>query len=56
VTHNPLDYFLPAGQGGQGWQKVIDTYDGFIGHDSQLFQLGNLVQVQSRSIMVMKLA
>jgi isoamylase len=53
--HEPLDYILPSGQGGQGWQKVVDTHDGFIGQDDQRFRPGDSLQVQSRSVTVMKL-
>jgi isoamylase len=53
--YEPLDYILPEGTEGGSWLKVIDTNDGFIGTDSQRFQAGESVQVQSRSMMIMML-
>ena len=49
----PLDYVLPADNCDSGWQKVIDTSDGFVGKDDELFRPGSKVTVQDRSILVM---
>jgi glycogen operon protein len=51
--HEPLDYVLPAGEGGAGWYKAIDTSDGFIGLGQQQFEPGASIQVQSSSMMVL---
>jgi isoamylase len=53
--HEPLDYVLPEGNGGTSWHKAVDTSDGFIGHDNNPFKSGDAVQVQSRSVMVLRL-
>nr|WP_295924990.1 glycogen debranching protein GlgX [uncultured Dyadobacter sp.] len=54
--HEPLDYKLPTVQQGGIWHKVVDTNIGFIGEDNYDFNSGDSIPVESRSILVLKLA
>lgn len=49
-----LEYTLPPEECGSAWHKVIDTSDGFIGEDEQEFKPGEIIEVQARSVMVLK--
>jgi len=49
-----LEYTLPPEDCGQAWHKVIDTSDGFIGDDEQEFHPGETIEVQARSVMVLR--
>ncbi|GGC09256.1 glycogen debranching protein GlgX [Dyadobacter sediminis] len=49
-----LDYILPADECDNAWHKVIDTSDGFLGEDEQEFKPGETIEVQARSVMVLK--
>jgi isoamylase len=51
---NSLEYTLPADECGHAWHKVIDTSDGFTGEDEQEFVPGETIEVQARSVMVLK--
>lgn len=52
--HEALEYTLPSEQCGKAWKKIIDTSDGFIGEDNEELDAGNAIQVQARSVMVLK--
>ncbi|KAA6440683.1 glycogen debranching protein GlgX [Dyadobacter flavalbus] len=47
-------YTLPVDVNDNAWHKVIDTSDGFLGEDEQEFKPGENIEVQARSVMVLK--
>ncbi|TDE14481.1 glycogen debranching protein GlgX [Dyadobacter psychrotolerans] len=49
----PLDYVLPPDECDHGWRKVIDTSNGFVGEEQEIFKSGSSIQVQGRSVIVM---
>jgi isoamylase len=50
----PVEYMLPPEKYGTEWRKVIDTAECCVSDDGQVFRPGDLVTVDSRSIMVFK--
>ena len=52
--HESLQYSLPSEKCGDGWKKIIDTSNGFIGEEDEIFEPGSSIQVQSRSVMVLR--
>jgi isoamylase len=55
-AHNEaLDYTLPSEECcGVKWRKIVDTSDGFVGEDEEVFTHGSSIRVQARSLLLLK--
>ncbi len=53
--YEPLDFKLPSKRYGNQWMKVIDTSENFISEESETYSAREGIQVESRSIVVLKM-
>ncbi|MFL5741184.1 MAG: glycogen debranching protein GlgX [Flavisolibacter sp.] len=49
-----LDYQLPSEKYGESWVKVLDTHENFIKEEGEIFQAGDKISVQGRSVILLK--
>jgi len=54
TSENAVEFTVPALECNDKWHIVIDSSDGFIGEKEGEFKSGSLLQVQSRSVMVLR--
>jgi glycogen operon protein len=52
--HEPMSFKLPAREWGRNWVKVLDTADSLPEASERKFRAGWKVQVQSRSLVMMR--
>ena len=52
--YESLDFIVPPEKYGTRWYKVIDTDQNFIADTGEVFKPGSIVNVQSRSIILLK--
>ncbi|HUR10341.1 MAG TPA: hypothetical protein VM012_03180, partial [Flavitalea sp.] len=48
-----LDFKLPKRKYSSKWMKVIDTHENLFTEEGQLFKYGDLIHVQSRSLILL---
>jgi len=52
--HEPLTYCLPPEKYGSQWTKILDTSQDFIGEETGTFEAGDPMEINSRSIVLLK--
>ena len=54
--HDQLEYKLPPKKYGQQWEKVLDTFEGFIGNSDAKFNAEDQISVNGRSVILLRQA
>jgi glycogen debranching enzyme GlgX len=51
--HDQIEYKLPPKKYGQQWEKIIDTFEGFIGNNDSKFNAEDQISVNGRSVILL---
>ena len=54
--HDEIEYKLPPKKYGQQWEKLIDTFEGFIGDNGPKYNAEDQIKVNGRSVILLRQA
>jgi isoamylase len=52
--HDALDYKLPPDKYGDEWVKVLDTHEGYIKNEGEVYHANDALKVEGRSVVLLK--
>ncbi len=50
---DPIDFILPSEDFGNNWSRILDTYEGKVEENAEVYCAGDVVTVEGRSIVVL---